>query len=584
MIIIFIGTNNKNAIMFFIILIVFIIIALFQIIKTLYIGKMFNYDKKLRSLYIKNSIYVIIYFILHSPLIYINIYSFLNKNKIKENNITFTTLSLISTIITSSIPLTMSLIRIYFEFNRIEFIHQWKKRKKLLKKYENQNYNHLYQELSLSLTRDDPFEWLEKHRLKFLMRDIFVGISYCLNQKKIYIHKKKLTENESLNYIKYQINYNNFNISDESISKNDLIDIEITEYAPEIFFSLRKLEKIKNEEMIQSFLPQKNLKGIKESDGKSGSFFISTDDNKYMIKTLKYKEFELIRLTFLTKYINYLKENPESLICRIYGMYKLKMEKGKNILIIIMRNLIGDLKDNIICQYDLKGSTLNRKSNFDPQIVDKKVMKDLNFDEFEIALLFSENNSKKIREITKKDSEFLCNLELMDYSLFVVKLSLNKEIEKEFFGNDIEEIRNKEFNQLIEGEKNYNKGNEKNVESDSDNDINTHLLNEYYNNNSNINLNIYNRNSKYIFPSLQIGVGYIISIIDYFQYYNFFKLVETNFKRFKLIGKDKNSLSCVDPKTYSERFINFIYKITNNKEFIPKNKNFFEIEKKANNG
>ena len=124
MIIIFIGTNNKNAIMFFIILIVFIIIALFQIIKTLYIGKMFNYDKKLRSLYIKNSIYVIIYFILHSPLIYINIYSFLNKNKIKENNITFTTLSLISTIITSSIPLTMSLIRIYFEFNRIEFIHQ----------------------------------------------------------------------------------------------------------------------------------------------------------------------------------------------------------------------------------------------------------------------------------------------------------------------------------------------------------------------------------------------------------------------------------------------------------------------------
>ena len=539
---------------------------------------MFKYDKKLRNLYNKNCTYVIIYFILHFPLIYINIYSILNKNKIKEDNYIFRTFSLLSTIITSSIPLIMSLIRIFEEFNRIEFIHQWKKRKKLIKKYENLNYTYSYQELTNSLTRDDPFEWLEKHRLKFLMRDIFVGISFCLNQKIKFNNKKILTENESLNYKTYQINYYNLNINDESISKNDLIDIEITEYAPEVFFSLRKLEKINNEEMKESFLPQKNLKGIKESEGKSGSFFISTDDNKYMIKTLKKEEFELIRLTFLIKYINYLKENPESLICRIYGMYKLKMEKGKNVFIIIMKNLIGDLKDNIICQYDLKGSTLNRKSNFDPQIVDKKVMKDLNFDEFEIALLFSENNSNKIREIVKKDSEFLSNLELMDYSLFVVKLSLNKEIEKEFFGNDIEEIRNKEFNQLIEGKKKDYKESENFSDNSNENDSNTNLLNDNLIIN-NINVDFNNRNIKYIFPSLQVGVGYIISIIDYFQYYNFFKLVETNVKRFKLIGKDKNSLSCVDPKTYSERFINFVNKITNNKEFIPQNPNSLEIHK-----
>ena len=579
MIIIFIGSKNQYALIIFIIMIFFIILAFFQIIKTLYIGKMFKYDKKLRNLYKKNCIYVIIYFILHFPLIYINIYSFLNKSKIKKDNNIFITLSLISTIITSSIPLIMSLIRIFQEFNRIEYIHQWKKKKNFLKKYENPNYYNLFQGLTHSLTRDDPFEWLEKHRLKFLMRDIFVGISYCLNQKIKFNNNKILTENEGLNYKTYQINYYNLNISDESISKNDLIDIEITEYAPEVFFALRKIENITNEEMIQSFLPQKNLKGIKESEGKSGSFFISTDDNKYMIKTLKKEEFELIRLTFLIKYINYLKENPESLICRIFGMYKLKMEKGKNVLIIIMKNLIGDLKDNIICQYDLKGSTLNRKSHFDPQIVDKKVMKDLNFDEFEIALLFSEKNSNKIKDIVKRDSEFLSNLELMDYSLFVVKLSLNKEIEKEFFGNDIEEIRNKEFNQLIEGKKKDYKESENNNENDNENDINTNLLNDNdLNNDINLNINNNNRNIKYIFPSLQVGVGYIISIIDYFQYYNFFKLVETNVKRFKLIGKDKNSLSCVDPKTYSERFINFVNKITNNKEFIPQNKHFLEIK------
>ena len=129
MIIIFIGSKNQYALIIFIIMIFFIILAFFQIIKTLYIGKMFKYDKKLRNLYKKNCIYVIINFILHFPLIYINIYSFLNKSKIKKDNNIFITLSLISTIITSSIPLIMSLIRIFQEFNRIEYIHQWKKKK-----------------------------------------------------------------------------------------------------------------------------------------------------------------------------------------------------------------------------------------------------------------------------------------------------------------------------------------------------------------------------------------------------------------------------------------------------------------------
>ena len=250
-------------------------------------------------------------------------------------------------------------------------------------------------------------------------------------------------------------------------------------------------------------------------------------------------------------------------------MYKIDIQHGNDILIIVMKNLIGNLKENIICQYDLKGSTFNRKSNFDPQIVDKNVMKDLNFDEFETGLLFSENNSKTIREIVKKDSEFLASLDLMDYSLFVVKLSLNKEIEKEYFGNDIEEIRNKEYNKLI------SKSDDKiEIENDSNNNL---LINDYKD--IKIKLNYDKKNINYIFPSLQVGVGYIISIIDYFQYYNFFKLVETNVKRFRLIGKDKNSLSCVDPNTYSQRFINFVNKITNTKSFISQSKHSFEIEK-----
>ena len=69
-------------------------------------------------------------------------------------------------------------------------------------------------ELSASLTADDPFEWLEKHRLKFLMRDIFIGISHCLSKKLNIDNTKELNKEEALKYNEYIIN-DNYNIEDK---------------------------------------------------------------------------------------------------------------------------------------------------------------------------------------------------------------------------------------------------------------------------------------------------------------------------------------------------------------------------------
>ena len=91
-----------------------------------------------------------------------------------------------------------------------------------------------------------------------------------------------------------------------------------------------------------------------------------------------------------------------------------------------MRNVIGDFKDNIIAKYDLKGSTANRKSNFDMEKSDSSTMKDLNFNEYEHGIMINRENIRKFRKITKADSSFLCRLELMDYSVFLVKLTLSK--------------------------------------------------------------------------------------------------------------------------------------------------------------
>lgn len=64
-----------------------------------------------------------------------------------------------------------------------------------------------------------------------------------------------------------------------------------------------------------------------------------------------------------------------------------------------------------------------------------------------------------------------------------------------------------------------------------------------------------------MYRSVYDNIIYLVSIIDYFQIYNFFKYLETNYKAI-FNTKDKNGISCVPPDIYLERFINYIDKIT----------------------
>ena len=96
--------------------------------------------------------------------------------------------------------------------------------------------------------------------------------------------------------------------------------------------------------------------------------------------------------------------------------------------------------------------------------------------------------------------------------------------------------------------------------------------------------------NQYLFPSLRQGYGYIISIIDYFQYFNFFKVIEANVvSKFKTgFNKDKNNaISCVKPDKYSERFIEYINQLTDISKIKEYNKDNLitqieEIEKDDN--
>jgi hypothetical protein len=71
----------------------------------------------------------------------------------------------------------------------------------------------------------------------------------------------------------------------------------------------------------------RNKSSIKQSQGKSGNFFICTDDNKFILKTINSEELELIRGIFLKKFAKHVNRYTDSLICRIYGLYKMVLAK-----------------------------------------------------------------------------------------------------------------------------------------------------------------------------------------------------------------------------------------------------------------
>ena len=581
----FINTiDTKETALIFLMPIIFILVAVGQILLDLCCKDVFITDRKIRLLYKKNSYYVLIFCFLHLPLIIFFLHvAIVGKSIVDMDSNTFENYSFTITIFTSMIPFIIGLIRYFQGLTRIDCIKNNRySRAKMLKNIEkNQG---IKRESSFSLIERDPFEWLDKHIMESFMRDILIGIASGLKRSKQYENNIKLSNGgNSMEYERYLINFatiRTLKLGDETVMRSDYLNIKIVNYAPKSFAYLRQLENIDIDEMIKSFLPKNNSHGLKRSQGKSGSFFISTDDNKYMVKSLKSDEIDLIRNGFLSKYVRYIEETKnQSLLCRLYGMYNIMMARDQEFLVIVMRNVIGDFKENTVVKFDLKGSTYNRKANFDMDNPDT-VMKDLNFDELEKNIMISENSINKLRDIVEQDSEFLRGSELMDYSLFLVKLTLNKKEAADIFGE-----QNKAIKQL-----------NKDAINNSNNDI---IENEEKNKIDEINDNLKINKQKgkgkikdirhytqYLFPSLRAGAGYIIAIIDYFQYFNFFKVIEANFISNLKTGfdKDKNkTISCVDPDYYSERFIKYFNQLTD----ISKIREFNEskgLEKIEENG
>ena len=252
---------------------------------------------------------------------------------------------------------------------------------------------------------------------------------------------------------------------------------------------------------------------MKESQGKSGSFFFFTYDNQFIIKTINKGELYTLTNNLMENYYENIKENEQTLLAKLYGAYSIIIGGVSKIYIILMQNINPLGFDNIYFEryFDLKGSLQGRKTQNIRKVDRGHAFKDLDFLNYQKMndeiIDFNKEIVNEVLDKLQSDLNILVKSNIMDYSL----LFYIYEIPPQSSESDY----NKFFNLFADERYKYK-----------------------------------------IFKSQKNKYLYILGIIDYLQSYNAKKFLENKYL-YILHGKNIKNISAVEPGFYAKRMYNF---------------------------
>ncbi|RDX95645.1 Phosphatidylinositol 4-phosphate 5-kinase 8, partial [Mucuna pruriens] len=190
------------------------------------------------------------------------------------------------------------------------------------------------------------------------------------------------------------------------------IDFYWKDYCPMVFRNLREMFKLDAAEYMMSICGDSGLRDI-SSPGKSGSIFFLSQDDRFVIKTLKKYELKVM-LNMLPKYYHHVGSYENTLITKFFGLHRITVKGGKKVRFVVMGNMFCT-ELHIHRRYDLKGSSQGRHTNED-KINSTTTLKDLD-------LKYEFHMDKKLRESLFKqislDCMFLESQRIIDYSLLL---------------------------------------------------------------------------------------------------------------------------------------------------------------------
>ncbi|KAI4389139.1 hypothetical protein MLD38_001396 [Melastoma candidum] len=186
------------------------------------------------------------------------------------------------------------------------------------------------------------------------------------------------------------------------------------DYCPVVFRYLRALFQVDQADYMLAICGNDALREL-SSPGKSGSFFYLTQDDRFMIKTVKKSEVKVL-IGMLPSYYNHVRQYENSLVTKFFGVHCVKPIGGQKTRFIVMANLFCS-EYRIHRRFDLKGSSHGRTTDKPEEEIDETTtLKDLDLNFF-----FRLQKSWYLELITQieRDCEFLEAEGIMDYSLLV---------------------------------------------------------------------------------------------------------------------------------------------------------------------
>ncbi|KAK9837682.1 hypothetical protein WJX74_002866 [Apatococcus lobatus] len=184
------------------------------------------------------------------------------------------------------------------------------------------------------------------------------------------------------------------------------------DYCPGIFARLRETFGIDTRDYLLSLTGDRALREL-PSPGKSGSVFFMSDDDRFLIKTVRKEEMHLL-LLLIPKYYRHCQKHPDTLLTRFYGVHRVKPILGGTVRFVVMGNCLPtDVR--LHRKYDLKGSTYGRTAGTKAQNP-SAILKDLDLD---LCLQLDPTTHQTMLHQIDADVALLEQLHVMDYSLLL---------------------------------------------------------------------------------------------------------------------------------------------------------------------
>ena len=397
-----------------------------------------------KQLFREYSYFIFTYIFFALILIFCYAYTYIYKSIKAEKSDLYNFIITVCTLLSCSAPLIVGILRIF----RTGFL------KKLFSKKQKGVISDDKEKL---LNEEDINEGgrindIEKKLLEKMILKIFIAVSFALGKSKyIFNDKEDQQEDNSINseenkndiineYEEYKITKSeilkdlDLSINEDiKVLKESNIDIQITEYNISLFKKLRQLEGLNEDKIISMFQPKQGtvqlIKKIKDT------IYLNSINKLLMLKQVKKEILMFYQRNILPDLYNYLVNHPNSIICRVFGLYKISIDHNEDIYMALMyntndsletynKNLLGnneevkqmkineqELKRNIII--DSKRET-NGTRNFTISLPKNKFEGNINIggsatdlDNKIFKIFLSDYENDKLTNIIDTDTKFL---------------------------------------------------------------------------------------------------------------------------------------------------------------------------------